>query len=131
MGFSAYGVTDPRSPDRDLQIGLRWRSSRTMQKPFSYLTWQENETEGCGENPSERILVSEERASMPGAWGHPLLGGCIFRPTLRTELVARLRKQYPAEKVLPALYGCTAWWMRSRWNRYRLLSLYNCARCLS
>ena len=55
------------------------------------------------------FLVSDERADkLSGAWGrHPLLGR-MYLPAYRfgTELVARLRRQYPAEKVLPALYGC-------------------------
>ena len=55
------------------------------------------------------FLVSEERAEkLSGAWGrHPLLGR-MYLPAYRagTERVAELRRRYPAEKVLPALYGC-------------------------
>ena len=54
------------------------------------------------------FLVSKERADkLSGAWGrHPLLGR-MYLPAYRagTELVARLRRGAPAEKVLPALYG--------------------------
>ena len=54
------------------------------------------------------FLVSEERADkLSGAWGlHPLLGRA-YLPAYRagTELVARLRREHPPEKVLPALYG--------------------------
>jgi hypothetical protein len=54
------------------------------------------------------FLVSEERADkLSGAWGrHPLLGR-MYLPAYRagTELVARLRRSHPPEKILPALYG--------------------------
>jgi hypothetical protein len=55
------------------------------------------------------FLVTEERADkLSGAWGrHPLLGR-MYLPAYRsgTERVAALRRKYPAEKVLPAIYGC-------------------------
>jgi hypothetical protein len=55
------------------------------------------------------FLVSEERADkLSGAWGrHPLLGR-MYLPAYRsgTERVAELRRQYPPERVLPAIYGC-------------------------
>ena len=47
-------------------------------------------------------------ASSSGAWGrHPLFGRMNL-PAYRagTEVVAELRRRYPPEKVLPALYGC-------------------------
>ena len=54
------------------------------------------------------FLVTEERAQkLSGPWGrHPLLGR-MYLPAYRagTDLVASLRRRYPAEKVLPALYG--------------------------
>jgi hypothetical protein len=55
------------------------------------------------------FLVSAERASkLAGAWGrHPILGRmCLPAYQAGTDLVARLRRQYPPEIVLPALYGC-------------------------
>ena len=55
------------------------------------------------------FLVTEERADkLSGAWGrHPLLGR-MYLPAYRsgTEKVAQLRRTYPPEHVLPALYGC-------------------------
>ena len=55
------------------------------------------------------FLVSEERADkLSGAWGrHPLLGR-MYLPAYRagTEVVAELRRKYPPEKVVPALYAC-------------------------
>jgi hypothetical protein len=55
------------------------------------------------------FLVTEERADkLSGAWGrHPLLGR-MYLPAYRfgTEKVAELRRAYPAERVLPAIYGC-------------------------
>ena len=55
------------------------------------------------------FLVSAERADkLSGAWGrHPLLGR-MYLPAYRagTEKVAELRRTYPAERVLPAIYGC-------------------------
>ena len=53
--------------------------------------------------------MTEERAGkLAGAWGrHPLLGR-MYLPAYRagTERVAELRRNYPAERVLPAIYGC-------------------------
>jgi hypothetical protein len=55
------------------------------------------------------FLVTEERADkLSGAWGrHPLLGR-MYLPAYRsgTEKVAELRRSYPPEKVLPAIFGC-------------------------
>jgi hypothetical protein len=55
------------------------------------------------------FLVTEERADkLSGAWGrHPLLGR-MYLPAYRsgTERVAQLRRTYPADRVLPAIYGC-------------------------
>ncbi len=52
---------------------------------------------------------AEERADkLSGAWGrHPLLGR-MYLPAYRagTEKVAEWRRKYPAEKVLPVIYGC-------------------------
>ena len=55
------------------------------------------------------FLVSEEKAGkLSGAWArHPLLGR-MYLPAYRagTEKVAQLRRQYPAARLLPVLYGC-------------------------
>ena len=55
-------------------------------------------------------LVTEERAQkLSGAWGrHPLLGR-MYLPAYHavTEKVAHLRHAYPAQRVLPAPYGCS------------------------
>ena len=108
----AYGVTEIHDlPDRDLQIGLLLALLQDDAKNHSsYLTWQENvKQKAVAKTLRSEFLVSEERADkLSGAWGrHPLLGR-MYLPAYRfgTELVARLRRQYPAEKVLPALYGC-------------------------
>ena len=108
----AYGVTEIHDlPDRDLQIGLLLALLQDDAKnQSSYLTWHENmKQKAVAKTLRSEFLVSEERADkLSGAWGrHPLLGR-MYLPAYRfgTELVARLRKQYPAEKVLPALYGC-------------------------
>ena len=56
------------------------------------------------------FLVTEERADkLSGAWGqHPLLGR-MYLPAYRagTERVAQLRRIHPADRILPALYGCS------------------------
>ena len=108
----AYGVTEIHDlPDRDLQIGLLLALLQDDAKNHSsYLTWQENmKQKAVAKSLRSEFLVSDERADkLSGAWGrHPLLGR-MYLPAYRfgTELVARLRRQYPAEKVLPALYGC-------------------------
>ncbi len=108
----AYGVTEIHDlPDRDLQIGLLLALLQDDAKNHSsYLTWHENvKQKAVAKTLRSEFLVSEERADkLSGAWGrHPLLGR-MYLPAYRfgTELVARLRRQYPAEKVLPALYGC-------------------------
>jgi hypothetical protein len=55
------------------------------------------------------FLVTEERADkLSGAWGrHPLLGR-MYLPAYRsgTERIAELRRAYPADRILPAIYGC-------------------------
>lgn len=108
----AYGVTEIHDlPDRDLQIGLLLALLQDDAKNHSsYLTWQEGLKQNeVAKTLRSEFLVSEERADkLSGAWGrHPLLGR-MYLPAYRfgTELVARLRRQYPAEKTLPALYGC-------------------------
>ena len=107
----AHGVTEVEQlPDEDLQIGVLLALLQDDAKnQSSYLTWQE-------ERPQEEVarvlrreyLCSPERSDkLSGAWGrHPLLGR-MYLPAYRagTERVAELRRRYPPETVLPALYG--------------------------
>ncbi len=109
----AHGVKEIHElPDRDLQIGLLLALLQDDAKNHaSFLTWQEKVAQPeVAKVLRSEFLVSEERAGkLSGAWGrHPLLGR-MYLPAYRfgTELVARLRREYPAEKVLPALYGCS------------------------
>jgi hypothetical protein len=108
----AHGVTELEDlPDRELELGVLLALLQDDAKnQASYLTWGEGVAQADVAAILRRdYLVSEERADkLSGAWGrHPLLGR-MYLPAYRTgtELVARLRRQYPPEKVLPALYGC-------------------------
>jgi hypothetical protein len=76
----------------------------------SYMTWGEGRQQQEVATTLRRdFLVTEERADkLSGAWGrHPLLGR-MYLPAYRrgTEKVAQLRRVYPAERILPAIYGC-------------------------
>jgi hypothetical protein len=108
----AHGVTElDQLPDEDMQIGaLLALLQDDAKNQSSYLTW----SEGCPQTEVASVLrhdflVSEERADkLSGAWGrHPLLGR-MYLPAYRagTEKVAEWRRKYPAEKVLPVIYGC-------------------------
>jgi hypothetical protein len=108
----AYGVTEiEQLPDEDLQIGVLLALLQDDAKNHSsYLTWQEKrEQSDVARTLRNDFLVTEERADkLSGAWGrHPLLGR-MYLPAYRagTEKVAKLRRTYPAAKVLPAIYGC-------------------------
>jgi len=108
----AHGVTSVEDlPDEDLQIGVLLALLQDDAKnQSSYLTWQEGWAQKDVATVLRRdYLVSEERADkLSGAWGrHPLLGR-MYLPAYRagTEEVARLRRRYGAEAVLPVLYGC-------------------------
>jgi hypothetical protein len=108
----AYGVTEvDQLPDEDLQIGVLLALLQDDAKNHSsYLTWQEGrEQSDVARTLRNDFLVTEERADkLSGAWGrHPLLGR-MYLPAYRsgTEKVAQLRRDYPASKVLPAIYGC-------------------------
>jgi len=108
----AHGVTEvDQLPDEDMQIGVLLALLQDDAKnQASYLTYADG-------MPKEKVavalrrdfLVSEERADkLSGAWAqHPLLGR-MYLPAYRagTEKVAELRRRYPAERVLPAIYGC-------------------------
>jgi len=108
----AHGVTEVEElPDEDLQIGVLLALLQDDAKnESSYLTWGEGrpQTEVAATLRRD-FLVTEERADkLSGAWGrHPLLGR-MYLPAYRfgTERVAELRRTYPAERVLPAIYGC-------------------------
>lgn len=107
----AYGVKEVGElPDRDLQIGVHLALLQDDAKSqSSYLTWKE----GVAQAEVARVLrheylVSEERADkLSGAWGrHPLMGR-MYLPAYRagTELVAGLRRKYPDERAIPAMFG--------------------------
>ena len=108
----AHGVTEvDQLPDEDLQIGVLLALLQDDAKnQSSYLTWGEGKPQPEVAATLRRdFLVTEERADkLSGAWGrHPLLGR-MYLPAYRcgTEKVAELRRTYPADHVLPALYGC-------------------------
>ena len=108
----AHGVTEvDQLPDEDLQIGVLLALLQDDAKnQSSYLTWGEGKPQPEVAAALRRdFLVTEERADkLSGAWGrHPLLGR-MYLPAYRagTEKVAALRRTYPANKVLPAIYGC-------------------------
>jgi hypothetical protein len=108
----AHGVTElDQLPDEDLQIGVLLALLQDDAKnQSSYLTWGEGkEQPEVAATLRRDFLVTEERADkLSGAWGrHPLLGR-MYLPAYRsgTEKVAELRRTYPADRVLPAIYGC-------------------------
>jgi hypothetical protein len=108
----AHGVTEVEElPDEDLQIGVLLALLQDDAKnQSSYMTWGERRPQLEVATALRRdFLVTEERADkLSGAWGrHPLLGR-MYLPSYRagTEKVAQLRRIYPAERVLPAIYGC-------------------------
>ncbi|MGO9258450.1 MAG: hypothetical protein ACLQU1_19360 [Bryobacteraceae bacterium] len=107
----AYGVTEvDQLPDPDLQIGVLLALLQDDAKnQSSFLTWGEGAAQAEVAKTLRRdFLVTLERADkLSGAWGrHPLLGR-MYLPAYRagTRKVAALRRAYPAEKFLPALYG--------------------------
>jgi hypothetical protein len=109
----AHGVTEvDQLPDEDLQIGVLLALLQDDAKnQSSYLTWGEGKPQPEVAATLRRdFLVTEERADkLSGAWGrHPLLGR-MYLPAYRagTEKVAQLRRTYPANRVLPAIYGCS------------------------
>jgi len=108
----AHGVTEvDQLPDEDLQIGVLLALLQDDAKnQASYLTWQSGVPQPEVAAILRRdFLVSPERAGkLSGAWGrHPLLGR-MYLPAYRagTDKVADLRRRYPAERLLPVLYGC-------------------------
>ena len=108
----AHGVTEvDQLPDKDLQIGVLLALLQDDAKnQASYLTWKDGLLQPEVAAILRRdFLVSTERAGkLSGAWGqHPLLGR-MYLPAYRagTDRVAELRRRYPAERLLPVLYGC-------------------------
>jgi hypothetical protein len=109
----AHGVTEiEQLPDEDLQIGVLLALLQDDAKnQSSYLTWGEKmQREKVAAVLRRDFLVTEERADkLSGAWGqHPLLGR-MYLPAYRsgTERVAQLRRIHPADRILPAIYGCS------------------------
>jgi len=108
----AHGVTEiEQLPDEDMQVGVLLALLQDDAKnQSSYLTWGEGKPkEEVAKTLRRDFLVSEERADkLSGAWGrHPLLGR-MYLPAYRagTEKVAAMRRAFPSERVLPAIYGC-------------------------
>jgi hypothetical protein len=108
----AHGVTEvDQLPDEDLRIGVLLALLQDDAKnQSSYLTWGELRPQPEVAATLRRdFLVTEERADkLSGAWGrHPLLGR-MYLPAYRsgTDKVAELRRTYPPNRVLPAIYGC-------------------------
>jgi hypothetical protein len=109
----AHGVTEVEQlPDSNLQIGaLLALLQDDAKNQSSFLTWSEHAAQDAVARAlRDDFLVTPERADkLSGAWGrHPLLGR-MYLPAYRagTEKVAQLRREYPAEKIIPALYGCS------------------------
>jgi len=108
----AYGALEVSElPDPDLQTGVLLALLQDDAKnQASFLTWGRGVAQpDVAAALRQDFLVSPERAEkLSGAWGrHPLLGR-MYLPAYRagTEAVAQLRRSYPADRVLPALYGC-------------------------
>src|SRR5271169_1102307 len=108
----AHGVTEVEQlPDDDMQIGVLLALLQDDAKnQSSYLTWGEGKPQAEVAATLRRdFLVTAERADkLSGAWGrHPLLGR-MYLPAYRagTEKIAELRRTYPPERVLQAIYGC-------------------------
>ena len=108
----AHGVTEvDQLPDKDLQIGaLLALLQDDAKNQSSYLIWKEGAPQKeVAVILRQDYLVSEERAEkLSGIWGHHPLFGRMTLPAYRagTDKVAELRRKYPPDRVLPALYGC-------------------------
>lgn len=107
----AHGVTDVKElPNDDLQIGLLLALLEDDAKnDASYLTWYEKwpRDEVVGNLQSQYLLTRERAAKIGDSWArHPLLGQMSL-PTYRvgSDRVAQLRQAYPADRVIPAIYG--------------------------
>jgi len=107
----AHGVREiAELPDEDTQAGVLLALLQDDAKnQSSYLTWHEDQPQAeVAQVLRREFLCSPERADkLSGAWGrHPLLGR-MYLPAYRagTDCVAELRRRFPPEVVLPALYG--------------------------
>jgi len=107
----AHGVTEiEQLPDEDTQAGVLLALLQDDAKnQSSYLTWHDGrpQAEVAGVLRHEYLCSPERADKLSGAWGrHPLLGR-MYLPAYRagTERVAELRRRFPPEVVLPALYG--------------------------
>jgi len=109
----AHGVQEVQQlSDEDLQIGVLLALLQDDAKnQASYLTWKEGRAQADVATALRRdYLVSSERAEkLSGAWARQPLLGRMYLPCYRagTEKVAELRRRYPAERLLPVLYGCS------------------------
>ena len=107
----AYGVTEiDQLPDRDLQIGVLLALLQDDAKnQSSYMTWGEVRGAGRGGADAPPRLPGLHRARRQALWrlGTPSATRRMYLPCYRagTRKVADLRRRYPAERVLPALFG--------------------------
>jgi len=107
----AHGVKEVAElPDPDLQIGILLSLLQDDAKnQSSWLTWRERRPQAeVARTLREEYLCSAERADkLSGGWGRHPLHGRMSLPVYRagTEKVAELRRRYPAERVVPALYN--------------------------
>ncbi|HYG66106.1 MAG TPA: hypothetical protein VD838_00555, partial [Anaeromyxobacteraceae bacterium] len=107
----AYGVTEiTELPDPDLRLGtLLALLQDDAKNQASWLTWREGRPQDeVAATLRREYLVSAERASkLAGAWGRHPLNGRMYLPAYRagTDKVAALRRAFPPERVLPALFG--------------------------
>jgi hypothetical protein len=109
----AHGVTEvDQLPDEDVQIGVLLALLQDDAKnQASYLTWQEGAAQAdvAAALRTEFLVTAERADKLSGAWGrHPLLGR-MYLPAYRagTNKVAELRRRFPPDRLLPALYGCS------------------------
>ena len=109
----AHGLTEiEQLPDEDLQIGVLLALLQDDAKnQSSFLTWGEGmQRQKVAAILRRDFLVTEERADkLSGAWGQHSLLGRMYLPAYRagTEIVARLRRHHPPDRILPAIYGCS------------------------
>ena len=108
----AHGVTEiEQLPGDDLQIGVLLALLQDDAKnQSSYLTWHEGwpQPEVAEVLRRDYLCTAERADKLSDAWGrHPLMGR-MYLPAYRagTDRVAELRRRFPPERVLPALYGC-------------------------
>jgi hypothetical protein len=107
-----HGVTEiDELPDDDLKVAMILaRLQDAAKNQAAYLTWsQDAQSADVAAELRRDYLLTEERAEkLSGPWSrHPLLGRMnMAMYQAGTELVEQLRRRYPPEQLLPALYGC-------------------------